>query len=98
MSYELVILERAHSELAEAYDFYALVSDQILRDFDMEVEQVYSYLEKNPHFQLRHKDFRVIPVKRFPFVLFYKIDEDEKRVYIYSVFHTSQHPKKYPKR
>lgn len=87
MGYELVILERAHSKLAEAYDFYSLVSDQTLRDFDMEIEQVYSYLEKNPYFQLRHKDFRVIPVKRFPFVLFYKINEDEKRVYIYSVFH-----------
>lgn len=57
MGYELVILERAHSELAEAYDFYSLASEQTLRDFDMEIEQVYSYLEKNPHFQLRHKDF-----------------------------------------
>jgi hypothetical protein len=36
------------------------------------------------------------PLKKFPFLLLYEIDDVEETVYIYSVFNTHLNPKKYP--
>jgi toxin ParE1/3/4 len=35
-------------------------------------------------------------MKKFPFIVFYTIDEELKIIIIKAVFHTSQNPIKYP--
>ncbi|QAA83247.1 hypothetical protein EI546_11815 [Aequorivita sp. H23M31] len=41
-----------------------------------------NYLEENPFlFQIVYKDYRQVPVKKFPFVILYKTDLDTVKVY-----------------
>lgn len=98
MGYKLVILPRAQQELIDAFVYYNKVSITFLRAFDADLGDVYQSLEKNPFYQLKYKSLRAIPFKKFPFIMFYSIEETEKKVYIYSVFHTSQNPENYPNR
>lgn len=54
---------------------------------------VLDYLEDNPLlFSVIKDDFRQVVMKKFPFVIVYRIVESEIR--IISVFHTSRNPKK----
>jgi mRNA-degrading endonuclease RelE of RelBE toxin-antitoxin system len=52
---------------------------------------------QNPFFEIKIKNYSVLPLSKFPYIIIYKILEDTKIVDIVSIFHTSQNPKKYPK-
>ncbi|MDQ0478104.1 type II toxin-antitoxin system RelE/ParE family toxin [Chryseobacterium gotjawalense] len=96
MGYNLVILNRAQEEIDQAYEYYSEISYSVMKSFDEQLELAYQSLEINPFFQFRYKNLRAIPFKSFPYILFFTIDEEEKLVYIYSVFNTNQDPQKYP--
>ena len=96
MSYKLVILDRAQEEIDQAYDYYSQISSGVLRSFDEQLEKVYQSLEANPFYEIRYGKLRALPFKKFPFVVFFAVNEKSKTVYIYSVFHSSQNPEKYP--
>lgn len=98
MVYKLVILPRAQQEIIDAFDYYNKISKTVLNAFNRDLEDVYQSLESNPFYQLKYKNLRGIPFKKFPFLIFFSVEEAEKKVYIYSVFHTSQNPKSYPNR
>ena len=98
MSYNLVILDQAQEEINQAFEYYFEISLSVLRSFDDQLERVYQTLETNPFFQFRYKKLRALPFKSFPYIVFFDINEEEKEVYIYSVFNTSQDPEKYPER
>ncbi len=96
MDYKLVILDQAQEEINRAYEYYAEISLSALQSFDNQLEQVYQRLETNPFFRFRYKGLRALPFKSFPYMAFFTIGEQEKSVYIYSVFNTYQDPQKYP--
>ncbi|WP_354359720.1 type II toxin-antitoxin system RelE/ParE family toxin [Pedobacter sp. UYP30] len=43
------------------------------------------------------ENFRGLPMKKFPYIIFYTISEEQKTIIIKAVFHTSQDTEKYPK-
>jgi mRNA-degrading endonuclease RelE of RelBE toxin-antitoxin system len=98
MVYNLTILPQAQEEIQKAFEYYGNLSFLALTNFDKELEEVYQNLEINPFYQVRYKHLRAIPFKSFPFLVFFDVDQDNAVIYIYSVFHTSQNPDKYPTR
>jgi mRNA-degrading endonuclease RelE of RelBE toxin-antitoxin system len=98
MAYNLTILPKAQEEILKAFEYYEHISLSVLTNFDNQLEEVYKNLEKNPFYQVRYKHLRAIPFKSFPFLVFFDVDQDNNIIYIYSVFHTSQDPSKYPVR
>ncbi|KFC21720.1 type II toxin-antitoxin system RelE/ParE family toxin [Chryseobacterium sp. FH1] len=98
MRYNLVILDQAQEEINQAYKYYLEISFSVMKSFDDQLEKAYQSLETNPFFQFRYKRLRALPFKSFPYMIFFDINEEEKVVYIYSVFNTNQSPEKYPDR
>lgn len=96
MAYNLTILPKAQEEIQKAFEYYEQISVSVLANFDNQLEEVYQNLEKNPLYQVRYKHLRAIPFKSFPYLLFFDVDQENNTIYIYSVFHTSQNPNKYP--
>ncbi len=97
MSFKIEILPDAQLEVKNAFEYYAQFSSAAIVSFNNQLEEVYSALEKNPFFQIRYKNLRAIPFKSYPFLIFFTVDEDQKIVFIYSVFNTYLDTKKYPK-
>lgn len=97
MSYNLTILPQAVMDIEDAFDYYNKFSKSALSSFDKELQQVYDILELNPFFQIRHKKLRAVPFKSLPYLVFFELDEEQKTVYIYSVFNTYLNTSKYPK-
>lgn len=88
---------RAILDIQEAVDYYDFKQIGLGDYFYQAFEEHIEVLSKNPFFQIRYKDYHGLPIKKFPFIIFYFTDEVEKIVYVVSVFNTSLNPKKYPK-
>jgi toxin ParE1/3/4 len=95
--YSVVIEREAQEEFEAAYRYYKEnaslnVADTFHEDFEASLD----VLEINPFYQVRTKSYRAIPLKKFPYLLFFEIEESDKIVKILALFHTSQNPSKWP--
>ena len=94
--YKIVVDITAQEELEAAEFYYFKISEKVSDKFIVSVFRTYFLLESNPHFSIRIKNYHTISISKFPYLLFYEIDEENKIVRILSYFHSSQNPEKYP--
>ena len=97
MIYKVVIEPRAILDIQDAIDYYDSKQNGLVTYFFQVVEEHIITLTKSPFFQIGYKDYHGFPIRKFPFILLYYIDEKLKIIYIMSVFNTSLNPIKYPK-
>ena len=96
MAFEIVQYPEADEDILNAVDYYKEISDSVVSSFEKQLSKAYDRLERNPFFQIRYDDVRALPLKKFPYVVLFHVDETKKIVYILSVFCTHQNPEKYP--
>ena len=97
MIFEVVIEPRAILDIQDAVDYYESKQSGLGEHFYQVIDDHLEILTKNPFFQIRYKDYHGVPMKKFPFIIFYFIDGKLKTIYILSVFNTALNPSKYPK-
>lgn len=95
MGFKIVISHSAELDLTEAYSHYATLSFKTLQHFDKELQESFKALEINPFYKLRYKKIRALPVKNFPYLIFFTLDESNRNVEIRGVFNTHQNPEKH---
>ncbi len=83
------------SEVEKALAFYEEKGKSIASDFLFEIKHSVSSLESNPFFQIRYKNIRCLPLKKFPYMIHFEIDEVHRLVKIVGCVHTSLDPNKY---
>ena len=95
MAYRVKVDQNAEAELDEAMAWYEAKQTGLgLRLLD-EFYDTVSFLKERPEiYSPVYMNFRRAPVKQFPFVVFYAIDEAQKQVIILSVWHTNRDPEK----
>ncbi len=96
MAYKVIVSPRAQKEIENAMDYYALYSSDAPQNFIAELSETYSILETNPFFSIRYKNIRSLKITKFPYSLFYVIDEKQNLVRILSCFHNKRNPTKRP--
>lgn len=96
MDFNYKFLPTAEKDIEEATDYYANISVKVLKNFNKQLDLAIDRIITNPYFQKRYRNVRAFAVKKFPYIIFYEISEDEKMIYILSVFCTHQNPEKYP--
>lgn len=93
--YSIVISTRAQDEILTSWDWY---DEQQKGLGDLFVEAIMNRIhdiEVHPELYItRYKGYREVRVKRFPFLIIFKIDKREKIIRVLPVFHTSRSPKK----
>ena len=97
--YNILVEERAILEIDHASEYYyslPINSKKIIADFLNEINQKINFLKINPKFQIKIKNYRSIPLRKFPFIIFFIVDESSKTVRILSIFNTYQNTNKYP--
>lgn len=92
MKYNLIFRERAINEIQESFDYYENENFGLGDRFKSQLKKELDYILENPkHFKIVRKSFRQTMMSVFPFLIIYKISEEN--IIIYSVFHTSRNPK-----
>jgi len=92
MAYKIIISPRAQKEIENAIDFYASRSSHAPRDFILALSSAYKTLAHNPFFRVRYKNVSAFNLKKFPFSLYFVIDENRNVVRVLSCFHNKKNP------
>jgi len=97
MSHTVIFKEEADFDVFDARHWYESrrtgLGDELLDEIDEYVKT----LEQDPHiYQVRKKNRRYCPLKRFPYVLVFEIENTE--VIVYAVFNTNKNPIRLDKR
>ncbi len=96
MVYKIIVSPRAQNEISKAIDFYALNSVDAPHNFIAQLQKDYEILATNPFFRIQYKSVRTIKLKKFPYSLYYTINENQRCIRVISCFHNRRNPKKRP--
>jgi len=96
MVYKIIVSPRAQREIENAIDFYALYSTNAPVNFIAVLKEAYGTLEINPFFRICYKNIRSLKLKKFPYSLFFIVNENKNTVRVLSCFHNKRNPDKRP--
>ncbi len=93
MGYKVELLSIVRKDLREAKNWYNEKSKELAQEFKATVNKEIDYIGEYPeHYQRKYKELRQSLVTRFPYAIFYLVKEDQKRVIIFGLLHTSRNP------
>jgi hypothetical protein len=96
--YNLFIGPGALADVQDAMDYYDEVKDGLGSRFVEELDEELKVLEVNPFFEIRYDAVRCLPMKKFPFMIHFSVDESKNELKIRAILHTSRSPKVWKKR
>jgi plasmid stabilization system protein ParE len=94
MIYQYLLLERAQHEYNKSAEWYSERSLQATENFIAEIKNFINLICQNPfRYPKKHKHFREVKLKKFPFIIVYFINDATEQIIITSIFHTSRNPR-----
>lgn len=98
MVYTVVIDPRAIQDIQEAVDYYEKQQPGLGKKFESVVDKHLITLQKNPFFRIRYDNVHCLPLKKYPYMVHFTVDEDHKLVTVRAVFNTLRNPEIWKKR
>jgi hypothetical protein len=96
MTYKVRITLNAKNDIKEAVAYYESKRDGLGKDFLTEFKSYKKLLSSIVTARIWYKSMRGFPMKRFPYTLFYSIDESVATIFITGVFCQYKNPDSYP--
>ena len=98
MSFTIQFLSVASEELEDALFWYEEKRENLEVEFMEELEYYLNLISENPFYfegNSEKENLRKVPLSRFPYIVFYWVDENSKTIYFDALFHAKKKPKKY---
>ncbi|MDP2058224.1 MAG: type II toxin-antitoxin system RelE/ParE family toxin [Flavobacteriaceae bacterium] len=71
------------TDLQKAKKWYQEKSETLAQEFKTEVNKEIDYIGEYPeHYQRKYKELRQSLVTRFPYAIFYLVEEEQKRIVV----------------
>lgn len=96
MVFKVVVSPRALQEIENAIEYYGFYSTDAPLVFITALKESFKKLETSPFYRVRYKDVRSIKIKKFPYSLYFIINESKSTVRVLSCFHIKRNPNKRP--
>ena len=97
MVYSVRIRVEAENDLKDAYCYFEQCRTGLGADFMLCIEESLAKISRNPqHYPVLHKSIRRTLVHRFPYGVFYQINE--QTIVIFAVMHCAREPKNWNSR
>lgn len=97
MTFELVIWPEAELDLIEDYDWYEERLKGLGVELIQKVDERLASIQENPHkYQKVHKQIRRVLTHRFPYSIYYLINQD--KIFVIAIMHTASNPRKWKRR
>ncbi|UGU14721.1 type II toxin-antitoxin system RelE/ParE family toxin [Sinomicrobium kalidii] len=91
MAYKLIVKTLAEKDIVEAIAWYAEQAEHLPKAFIKELDKGIEDLKANPkHYQRRYKQIRISFLQRFPYGIYYTIENDT--VFVHAVLHSKRNP------
>lgn len=96
MAFKIIVSPRAQKEVENAIEYYALYSTDAPRNFVTSLEEAYNSISEIPFRRIFYKNVRALKLKRFPYLLYFVVDETKNAIRILACFHCKRNPDKRP--
>jgi len=99
MSYAVVTTPDADADLSDVCAWYAEQSEDLDLDFLDDLREVADQIALLPHsFPIVYKTIRLALMRRFPYKVFFIVEETENQAAILAVVHQARHQRVWKKR
>lgn len=92
--YTVIADPRVKDDLKPAKDYLNNKRKGYGEKFLVQYKALLKGLQQNPHFQIRYKDIHCLPLKKFKYMVHFKVDEPNKTIYIFAVLSTYLNPRR----
>lgn len=92
MVFKFKIEPEVYNEIQESIDYYNKKRIGLGKKFWIETNNTFNVIRKNPYFQIRYANVRCVPLKKFPFMIHFTLDEIKKEIIIRSIINTYKNP------
>ena len=96
MAYNIIVSPRTQQEIEDAIDYYALHSADAPHHFITSLRDTYLILANNPFYRICYKNIRAVKLRKFPYVLYFIVNEKLNTVRVLSCFHSKRNPENRP--
>ncbi len=97
MDFKVKVSPIAKANIREAVSYYKKeASVKVAQNFVKDYGDTLNKIKQNPFFQVYYKDFRGLPLKKYPYIIFYQIYESKKLILVKAVFNAYQDTAKRP--
>ncbi len=97
MKYQLVVHPKAEADLRYTFEWYEEQEKGLGGEFLRCVDAAISHINRSPKMLfLIYKDIRRSLIRRFPYGIFYVLEEN--KIVVLAVLHVRQHPVRWQKR
>ncbi len=93
MAFTTVLDPRAMQDIQQAIDYYDEQELGLGEQFEDFVNECHIKLEQNPFFQVRYDDIHCLPLKKYPYMIHFSINEQKQLITVMAVFNTARDPK-----
>ncbi|MBI6118562.1 type II toxin-antitoxin system RelE/ParE family toxin [Salegentibacter maritimus] len=92
MSYKIIVKPLAEQDISETVKWFYSHATHLTELFLKEISKSMEILKENPkHYQKRYNSIRVCFTEKFPFGIYYTIENNI--VFVHAVLHTKRDPK-----
>ncbi len=91
-SFKIKIEQRALLDIELGFNYYEAQQTGLGVRFNQAVFHSFETLKQNPFYQIRYDNFRCLPIKKFPFMVHYEVEEDIRIVNIYAIINSHRNP------
>ena len=92
MSFTIKIEPEALKDIQESIDWYNEQQPGVGHEFHSDVKATFKKIKSNPYFQVRYDNVRCFPMKKYPFMVHFTVDDKNKTVVVRAIFNTSRDP------
>jgi hypothetical protein len=95
MVYQIQLEPQAYQDIQAAITYYELKQKGLGNRFHTIVLNAFDTIKITPFFQIRYNEIRCYHVRPFPYLVHYKVNEDEKMIHVLGVVSTYLNPETY---
>jgi toxin ParE1/3/4 len=95
MAYQVLIQNDAIDDIQEAIEYYDSQQAGLGSKFEQALNKLFILLEKTPRFAIRYDNVHCVPLKKYPFMIHYTIEDSKQIIEIRGCFHTSKNTDKW---
>lgn len=92
--FTVTISPTAYKDIDDAITYYASHSKKASRLFYENTFKTIDVIQKNPYYEIRFDNYRVLKIHKFPFLVIFKVNEKKKEILVVTIFNTHRNPNK----
>ena len=93
--FEIILEPDAFIDIQDAIDYYENEQSGLGIKFEQALNKLFLSLQKSPFYAVRYDEVKCLPMKKFPFMIHYTLDEQDFHIVVRAVLHTSLNPEKW---